>query len=88
MKKNYCDYCGEECSPTPEFKVPDIGINEVRAINKKNGTCVFAFEPKSIRCKKVDVCYECQKKMVALLKLLPNVEVNSSGILELGDRYE
>ena len=35
MKKNYCDYCGEECSPTPEFKVPDIGINEVRAINKK-----------------------------------------------------
>lgn len=35
MKKNYCDYCGKECSSTLEFKVPDIGINEVRAINKK-----------------------------------------------------
>lgn len=35
--------------------------------------------------KKIDICYECQKKMAALLKLMPNVEINSSGNLKLGD---
>ena len=67
ITKYYCDYCGSECSHTPDLHLPYRTTDGIKA----NGRTVVSFTYTEITQK--DVCIECIEKIANLLELLPNI---------------
>lgn len=69
--KCYCDYCGKECEPTDDIKLP---VNKkIDKFAVKNGVNILQMAGKTTVVKQRDICGECQKKIPLLMKMIPNV---------------
>lgn len=74
MKKVICDYCGSENENIKEYIFPSrehISAKD-RMGNVPIIRCGYKMEDK-----KKDVCPECQKKIAALLNLVPRMEIRN-----------
>lgn len=75
IEEYFCDYCGKKCSHT-DFVVPEEKKIECYIAGIKNVTSEMCETHK-------DICPKCQKKIVNLLKLVPNVEFKNNATCEI-----
>ena len=83
MKKFFCNYCGEECEPTPQYHIP-VEKRATEYINGKGNKIIGTIKlPPQIEAEQVDICNACQHRIVALLRMVKNVNMEPDGTFSL-----
>ena len=77
MKKVICDFCCSESENIKEYIIPSREPIEARG--GMSNTLIFRCGYRVVDSKK-DICPECQKKIAALLKLVPNMQIRDNNL--------
>ena len=77
----YCDYCGKECEHT-EFVMP-YGEEKVEYAKDRYGNKIMPCHYTEPIAKNRDICIDCQKRIINLMKVLPYITKDSNGEIKI-----